>query len=178
MTPSEALRRHGSDKVIDHSYGPVYDSLFGLRQSPIRAILEVGVLEGASLRGWADAFPEAIVYGLDVRLVPQQPSERIRVAQADTADPASIARALPALGLAPYALDAIIDDAAHTFRDQIAALMLLWDFLRPGGLYVIEDIAPSSPHAPFVRLGGVIHDLRHLKNRHDDVLAIFHKPGT
>lgn len=179
MTPSEALGRHGSDKVTEHSYGPVYDSLFGPHRPEVRAILEVGVHEGASLRGWADAFPGAAVYGIDVRPVPQgEPNGRVRVARADAGDPASLARALPALGVGPLALDAVIDDASHAFRDQVATLLLLWDYLRPGGVYVIEDVLPSSPHAPFVRLGGAVYDFRHLRNRHDDVLVIFHKTGA
>lgn len=176
MTPSEALCLHGSDKVTDHSYGPVYDSLFGPLRPPVRSLLEVGVYEGASLRGWVEALPQATVFGLDV--APRQwSSERVRIAQADAADPASLARAIPTLGIGPHTLDAIIDDASHTFRDQVATLMLLWDYLRPGGVYVIEDVQPTCPHAPFVRLGGAIFDLRHLKGRHDDVLAIFHKPS-
>jgi hypothetical protein len=176
-TPSAALRRFGSDKVTDHSYGPVYDSLFGAGRPAVRAVLEVGVARGASLRGWADVFPTATIYGIDLT-APEAPlPERCHVTRADATDPSSVARALHTLGIGPLALDAVIDDASHAFRDQIATLLLLWDYLRPGGVYVIEDIQASSPLAPYVRLGGAIHDLRHVRDRWDDVLVVFHKPS-
>jgi hypothetical protein len=176
-TPSEALRRFGSDKVTDHSYGPVYDSLFGPGRPAVRALLEVGVYRGAGLCGWAEAFPAATVYGIDLTLPEGGLTDRCRVIRADATDPSSVARAVHALGIGPLSLDAVIDDASHVFRDQIATLLLLWDYVRPGGAYVIEDVQSSSPPAPYVRLGGAVHDLRHVRDRHDDVLVIFHKSG-
>jgi SAM-dependent methyltransferase len=178
MIPSEALTKHGSDKVTDHSYGPVYDALLAPDRLRVCTLLEIGVLEGASLRAWADAFPSAIVFGIDINLPPDRVvGERCRVTQADAADPLSVARALSMLGIGPLSLDVVIDDASHKFRDQIAAFLLLWDYIRPGGIYVIEDIHPNSPHALYARLGGAVHDVRHIRGRIDDVLVIFHKPA-
>lgn len=174
--PAEALAHFGSDKVTEHSYGPVYDSLFGARPEP-RALLEVGVHSGASMRGWAKAFPNALIYGIDLKLPDELLGERCCLAQADATDPPSVILAVQALGIGPLALDAIIDDGSHMFRDQIATFLLLWDYLRPGGLYVIEDVLPTSPFAPFVRLGGAVHDFRHVRNRADDILIVFHKPA-
>lgn len=176
MTPSDALRKHGSDKVTVHGYGPIYDDLFGVSRSPIQALLEVGVAWGASLRGWCEAFPQARIYGLDLGAPSEMLPEQCRFTLADAADPPSLTRALQTLGIEVSSLDVIIEDTSHTFRDQVAMLLLLWDYLKPGGIYVVEDIPPSTPHTPFTRLGGVIHDLRHVQNRYDDVLAVFHKP--
>jgi|SRR5579883_68816 len=176
--PSEALRRHGSDKVTAHSYGPMYDALLGPGRPPVRALLEVGIFEGASLRAWVEAFPGAVVYGIDLN--PQAvglAGDRCRVARADAADPGAVTRAVLGLGIGPLSLDAVIDDGSHTFRDQVATFLLLWDYVRPGGVYVVEDIQPGSPWTAFVRLGGAVYDFRAVRNRPDDVVAVFHKPG-
>lgn len=54
-------------------------------------------------------------------------------------------------------LDIIIDDGGHTMDQQLTSLQLLWKLIRPGGVYVIEDLGTSylegfggnpSPKAP------------------------------
>lgn len=39
--------------------------------------------------------------------------------------------------------DIILDDASHFWGHQILALIDLWEALRPGGLYIIEDLNTS-----------------------------------
>lgn len=173
--PSEALLRHGSDKITAHSYGPVYDTLFGPNRPQPTALLEIGVFEGASLRAWAETFPAALVYGVDVNPPAKPVGDRCRICRADAADPADLARAMWELGIGPLGLDAVIDDGSHTLRDQLAAWAVMWDFVRPGGLYVIEDIQPGTPHAVFARIGGAVYDFRPVRGRSDDVVAVFHK---
>ena len=40
-------------------------------------------------------------------------------------------------------LDVIIDDGGHTMKQQLTSLQVLWELLRPGGFYVIEDLVTS-----------------------------------
>ncbi len=40
----------------------------------------------------------------------------------------------------PKQVDLIIDDGSHKLKDQEATLRTLWDRLRPGGFYIIEDL--------------------------------------
>ncbi|HEY6398131.1 MAG TPA: hypothetical protein VIX82_11820, partial [Solirubrobacteraceae bacterium] len=37
--------------------------------------------------------------------------------------------------------DIVIDDGSHIGREVIASFELLWDSVRPGGFYVIEDLS-------------------------------------
>ena len=39
--------------------------------------------------------------------------------------------------------DVIIDDGGHTMVQQITSLEYLWKTVKPGGLYVIEDLQTS-----------------------------------
>jgi hypothetical protein len=38
-------------------------------------------------------------------------------------------------------LDVVVDDGSHVEKDQRASLEVLWPYVKPGGLYIIEDIA-------------------------------------
>lgn len=66
MTLNELAIKYGSDKndlPTNHGYMQFYES--HLPTSP-KSILEIGVLEGASMRVWHEAFPDAKLYGLDL----------------------------------------------------------------------------------------------------------------
>ncbi|PHH79423.1 hypothetical protein CDD80_4876 [Ophiocordyceps camponoti-rufipedis] len=39
--------------------------------------------------------------------------------------------------------DLVIDDGGHTMKQQITSLERLWPVVKPGGLYVIEDLQTS-----------------------------------
>ena len=79
--------------------------------------------------------------------------------------------------LSPIMFDIIIDDGSHYLSHQIKTWELFKDRLNPGGILVIEDIAPEAydyffklaekvPNSKFI-------DLRHVKNRYDDVLFVY-----
>ena len=48
------------------------------------------------------------------------------------------------LGLSPESMDVIIDDGDHYPPTMIGTLLAWWQYLRPGGLYVIEDLATGT----------------------------------
>ena len=123
------------------SYLAVYESLFGgLRGEPV-SILELGVHGGHSLHLWHRYFPKASITGLDLRPRPDDmPATRVRYVRGRQEDPAAIAEA--AAG-GPF--DIVIDDASHVGRLTKASFGLLFrEHLKPGGLYVLEDIAAST----------------------------------
>ena len=104
------------------------------RPDGVRCVAEYCV--GASLRAWAELFPNATVTGLD----PADDAaalnglhERIRVITCDSRDDSCVAK------LGSY--DFIVDDGHHSLDAQRRTLKTLWPFVKPGGLYVIEDVA-------------------------------------
>jgi predicted O-methyltransferase YrrM len=138
---------HGTDKSSRaHNYLTLYDQVLApLRQSPAR-LLEIGVLGGASLRMWRDYFPRGRIVGLDRdRAALAHAGERIEVHQADQSD----ALALAALvgSLEPF--DVMVDDGSHIWSHQIETLRVLLPLLKPGGIYILEDLHTSyGPWAP------------------------------
>ena len=62
----------------------------------------------------------------------------------DQGDPVFLNRVLDEIG----PLDVIIDDGSHRVEHQRASLLVLFPGLRPGGLYVLEDLFTAF-FAPF-----------------------------
>ena len=80
--------------------------------------------------------------------------------------------------------DIIIEDASHKLEDQIQHFKDFSSLINPGGIYVIEDVPESAmiqlknETEAYGNLQGftlVIHDLRNIKNRFDDILFIFRR---
>lgn len=163
---TKMLTAAGSDKTTTHKYGQLYDRWLAPLRHRAKSILEIGVLEGCSLRAWREYFPNAIVHGIDKE--PRIASdERIVVHPGDGTNPADLSKVIP---WGPF--DLVVDDADHTLPSQRRSFELLRNFVAPGGLYVIEDL--NSPEAIewCQRSGFEVHDLRETTGRFDDVIAI------
>ena len=176
---------YGTDKVTTHSYGDLYDAVCSAysRSAPLD-ILELGTYSGAFLHALADFFPCARLAAVDIRLdrVTYAPTGRMTLVEHDATDPGLVGT-LQSKGF--DAFDIIIDDASHRPVDQVQTLRLCAPLLKPGGTYVIEDI--EGAHAEHVRaavddvaraLGLQLewHDLRHVKGRFDDIIAVLRRP--
>jgi SAM-dependent methyltransferase len=88
---------------------------------------------------WRDYFPNAIVAGIDADLSAFQCDDVTRIevfagSQTDAELLHSTARAV-----APDGFDLIIDDASHIGWQTEIAFRALFEHLRSGGWYVIED---------------------------------------
>ena len=68
-------------------------------------------------------------------------------------------------------LDLIIDDGSHLYPDYTATADVLFERLRPGGVYVIEDIQTQDSIDALRRDGWTIEDWREKTGRYDDVIA-------
>lgn len=114
----------------------------GFTKDNVKNILEVGTNTGASLRMWAEFFPNANVYGIDITRQYELPgmldSDRIKTAIVDQSDRSAIKASLDRWGVKDF--DIIIDDGSHEQTHQQVSLGYLFAWLRPGGLYVVEDL--------------------------------------
>lgn len=126
----------GTDK-FEHGYLPFYNRICS--EFPGDAsILELGVLEGASLAMWKRAFPAGRVMGVD--------------SNPDTVCPPGCL--LFICSQDEFHLDdqfdLIVDDASHHPGPTERSLNKLWDNVKPGGWYVIEDWLCEAwfPHEP------------------------------
>jgi SAM-dependent methyltransferase len=156
---------YGSDKAL-HGYTHLYWALFSDRfDRPLR-VFELGLgtnnpamlsnmgvfgAPGASLRGWRDLFPQASVFGADIDRGILFQEDRIQTFYCDQLDQSSIRKVWSDPALRGGA-DIIIEDGLHTFEANVSFLEGSLDHLRPGGIYVIEDIAREDVEKWYERL--------------------------
>lgn len=148
------MTKYGSDKGRLHSYTTVYSALFKERCDQSLRVLELGLgsnnldtpsnmgpfgAPGASLRGWRELFPHALVFGADVdrRILFQE--DRIKTFYCNQLDRSSIRKLWEQPDLRG-GVDIIIEDGLHTFEANDCFLQESLDHLRPGGIYITEDI--------------------------------------
>ena len=138
MTLNEHGVFYGTDKSsLRHNYLPLYEQyLDPIRKEPV-TLLELGVLDGASLRMWRDYLPNASIVGLDHKTPFHIPG--CTVVQGEQDDYNTIQQ----LGKTYGPFDIIIDDASHVSIKTIGSFELLYNHLAPDGLYVIEDLHAS-----------------------------------
>jgi hypothetical protein len=165
------MAKHGSDKgqgwrspigpSVRHNYTTIYSVLFeNLRDLPLR-IFELGLgtnnanfisnmgtkgRPGASLRGWRELFPNALVYGADIDRDVLFNEDRIATFYCDQLDSVAI-RDLWSQPALRECMDIIIDDGLHTFEGSISFLDGSLERLCPGGVYVIEDVPCETVEA-------------------------------
>ena len=164
---SRLAAKFNSDKGFGrHGYSRVYDALLGpLRQQPI-AVLELGLLQhnvqraiggtaftdAPSLRMLAEYFPKGRIVGFDIQDFSGFSHERCTVFRGDQAERPDLLAFLAAADIASF--DVIIDDALHASRHQQVSMGVLFERLKPGGLYFVEDLhyQPQGYEAPTDRL--------------------------
>jgi len=126
-----------TDKNTTHSYLATYERLFAPFKDTAKNILEIGVWKGGSIKLWSDYFSNATVYAVDIMEPPPYliGYPRVLCYGAD-------AYGAPFLNfMKTKKLDIIIDDGPHTKESHLQSLDLYLPKLKPGGMFVIEDIA-------------------------------------
>ena len=111
-------------------------------------ILEVGIYSGGSLGMWREYFgKDCRVYGVDIedacKVYKNETTEIFIGDQADRSFWAKVRAAAPRI-------DILIDDGGHTPEQQRITLEEMLPHLRPGGVYLCEDVLGiSNPFAAF-----------------------------
>lgn len=137
MTLNELAIHHNTDKAdFCHNYCPIYQSLFDDRRFKAIDLFEIGIGEGASLKMWADYFPFADIYGIDIETF-NIDHERIKTFVAHQEDKAEMHTVLNEIDTF---FDIIIDDGSHDADHIIKSLEMLYPYLKSGGIYCIEDV--------------------------------------
>lgn len=101
-------------------------------------VCEIGIFGGGSLEMWRHYFgPKCHIYGVDIEpICKSYEQDGIRVFIGDQSDPAFWQRFRAQVPT----LDIVLDDGGHQSEQQIVTLEALLSHLRPGGVYVCEDI--------------------------------------
>jgi SAM-dependent methyltransferase len=162
---AELCDKYGSDKGqvsttghpyrwAAHTYTDFYSRLFDHCRLSVQRVFECGLgtdnpafpgsmlangQPGASLRAWRDYFPNSEVFGADIDRGVLFDEDRIRTYYVDQLDSQAIASMWSSIGVADF--DLIVDDGLHTFDGGRCLFEHSFEKVRPGGLYVIEDVA-------------------------------------
>lgn len=177
----QLLQNSGTDKLWRHGYHRYYSEIFAaFRSKKDVRILEIGVEHGRSLVTWANFFENAApdgIQGVSFRhtgdflkssceVEKLELCKKVRVFYGDQSnstflnelvrdgaliDPESHLREVD---WQKCGWDIVIDDGSHLPRHQLISFYKLFPFVRPGGVYVIEDIETSYFDASFAEIYG------------------------
>lgn len=157
------------DKTLLHRFDNGYETYLGhplvRGNSDKLSIFEVGLGcnqhmgVGASVKLWGEFLPNARLAMLefDEKCAKEWPLKEENkktapkggfvVYSGDQSSPATWAKVLAAedqdVGGHSRMYDVVIDDGGHTMNQQITTFMHLWPRVKPGGVYVIEDMNTS-----------------------------------
>jgi hypothetical protein len=141
----ELCLKHETDKA-SHGYLAAYQEHFSGRRTEVTTVLEIGVggygdvdKGGESLRMWAEYFPNAMIHGVDIHNKSAIDTTRIKTHEGSQIDADFLDRLMQKTG----APDIVIDDGSHVNEHIIFTFEHLFPHVRPGGFYVIEDLATS-----------------------------------
>ena len=142
-TDKSSQRNNVSNIRHCHPYTLFYDGLFKNKRYEKIRIAEIGILEGASILMWKEYFVNAEIYGFEYdkdfidNFKNKYNNDRITLIDIDVCDKESIKRSFSKLNIQ---YDIIIDDSTHQFEDQIRFIENSYQYLKPGGILIIEDI--------------------------------------
>lgn len=136
---SSGLR--GPDKNLGHGYHTVYEKYFASKRLENLNFLEVGIWKGTSHLSWIDYFPNSMIYGIDNIIRKNKnifKKERFKYIQSSSMDKSLINKIYSQWGMIQF--DFIIDDGLHTHDANRKTFNNLFQLLKPGGIYFIEDV--------------------------------------
>ena len=135
--------KHHLDKAYEHEYTLTFypEHLEAIRTTATLAI-EIGIWNGNSLRMWAEYFPNARLIGVDIDFSRiKSPIPRCSLRYADQSKREDLETAF--YDVENGSADLIVEDGMHTSRCQQLCFGIMFDYVRPGGRYIIEDLQTS-----------------------------------
>lgn len=130
----------GGDKCTRHNYCEKYDRHFKEIYDKEVKLLEIGILEGRSLKAWKDYFKKGTITGIDINeSCLMYKEDRINIEIGNQKDIEFLKKVESKFG--PF--DIVIDDGSHIWEDIIISFEFLFPLLKGNGIYIIEDLHTS-----------------------------------
>ncbi|MES2287613.1 MAG: class I SAM-dependent methyltransferase [Bacteroidota bacterium] len=134
--------KHFTDKAEHHEFTEFYQDYFERFQNP--TLLEIGVLDGGSLRMYHEFWEgRAKIIGVDKQekgMFNNHPN--IKIVVGDILNNSTL-EAIKKINNNEQ-FDIIIDDGGHMMQEQQETLINLWSSLKPGGIFIVEDLHTSG----------------------------------
>jgi hypothetical protein len=137
-------KKYGTDKsrhsYKNMSYLDIYERYFEKRRLEIKTFVEIGILNGNSLKTWAEYFPNAIIYGIDINPdCKKYELDRVKIFIGDQNDHVFLKQIMTEIPK----IDILLDDGSHITSHQIKTFNYLNQNIQKNGFYVIEDLRNS-----------------------------------
>jgi hypothetical protein len=158
---------YGTDKSSDkHNYCVKYEKYLPFNRYDKLNILEIGVLDGKSLLTWKDYYYRSNILGIDINPdCKKYEEDRIFIEIGSQDDDKFLNQISNEYG--PF--DFILDDGSHLNEHVIYSFKTLFQYVKSGGMYIVEDVATSY----FPWYGGGLNDpksmMEYFKKLTDDI---------
>lgn len=146
-------------------YFPIYERHLARFKDRPFVFVEIGVFGGGSIAMWRDYFgPGCQIHGVDIDPgASEHTADGVTIHIGDQADPGFWRRFLAEVP----AVDVVLDDGGHEAHQQIATFEALFPRVRPGGVYLCEDIHRPS-HEFHAYIDGVTRPIHSIGLSHGD----------
>jgi len=147
ITLHDIAKKHQTDKA-SLGYTIIYEELLASKRFQAVNMLEIGVFRGASMRTWFDYFHQGNIYGIDggssascgisdEEILHYNETEGLHTVIGNQFFEADMLKAMETF---ETTFDFIIDNGQHFQETQQSSFGFLWPYLKPGGIYIIEDM--------------------------------------
>jgi len=142
----DMIHHYMTDKHYEHDFfNLIYNDLFKPLRNDVKKFVEVGIHDGESIRLWRDYFINAEIYGLDINpteaeyKLSQYSKDRLNFVRMDQ----SKIEDIEIFSSEHNDIDIILDDGSHRMYDQQITFAKMFKSLKPGGIFIIEDLHTS-----------------------------------
>lgn len=200
-SPSAILTSFGSDKCTEHSYGDFYDDIFRKRRiaSVLEIGVEAGLslqawkhilgpdalVIGVDKDDEFAPLPAGLTSDEWIKATKLRHENPLMMRFGDSYAPYVRARGLDVIRAAApdfspvisrcrrenLKFDMVIDDGSHIEADQVLGYHYLSEFVRDGGVYIIEDVQNGEIMDRFERTGWNCVDLRGNRGKWGDIIV-------
>ena len=176
ITLDQIANKHVTDKGTEfsgpsrHGYAPIYETyLSKWRDHPIR-LLEVGVCMentagGQSIRTWHEYFSQALIYAFDIvdmKMIETELGDRVKFYQGDQSSRDDFKEMYKEFGSNQF--DFILEDGSHIHQHQIISFASLFEYVKSGGYYILEDVTVKDIPVCCIRNDETFEFITKLKN--------------
>jgi predicted O-methyltransferase YrrM len=171
----------GTDKATDHSYDTFYCKEFERFKNTKGTLLEIGSFNGGSGLLWHEYLPFIKIVMTDIQdNIPKNIKDKLNRSEFILMDGYQKESIKALKNKYPEGFDIIIEDGPHNLETQMFALKEYSKLLKKGGVLIIEDIQNESDLNELLTVklrGKTVEavDLRHIKNRYDDLMIVVRK---
>ena len=128
-----------TDKHYQHNYfGQVYQDVLSPIKNNVKTLVEVGISDINSLTVFKRFFKYAKVYGINTQ--ENTVNDETDIIKCDQSKPEELNELIKNFS---DGVDVILDDGTHKMYDQQITMAIMFNVLKSGGIFIMEDLHTS-----------------------------------